>query len=61
MKRFKELTIKQKECLQAHNMNPKYWLFVSETEFYYKFSHRITNKTIWICKYKSLLQKKGMK
>lgn len=54
MNRLKELTRKQKECLQAHNLNPKYWLLIKETEFYYKISHRTTNKVLWLCKYKAV-------
>lgn len=33
MKQPKKLTREQKEILSGHNMNPKDWMFVEETDF----------------------------
>lgn len=43
-----------KICVAAHNLNPNSWLLIKETEFYYKISHRTTNKVLWLCKYKAV-------
>lgn len=56
----KKLTKKQKECVAAHGLNPDGWLYVSESEFYYKLIHRTVNKVIRLCKYKSV-REKGVK
>lgn len=40
MKQPKKLTRNQKECVVAHNLDPREWGFVSETDFYYKIVNR---------------------
>ena len=42
MKQPKKLTRNQKECVMAHNLNPKEWGYVSESDFYYKIVNRKT-------------------
>lgn len=42
MKQPKKLTYDQKCCLTAHNLNWKEWMFVVETDFYYKIIHKKT-------------------
>ena len=45
-KRPKKLTRNQKLCLSAHKLNPNEWMFLEETDFYY----RIVNKTSGVIK-----------
>lgn len=42
MKQPKKLTREQKCCVAAHYLNPKDWMFVEETEFYYKIINKKT-------------------
>lgn len=42
MKRAKKLTRGQAECVRAHYLIPDDWLFVQETEFYYKIINKKT-------------------
>lgn len=42
MKQPKKLTYDQKCCLTAHDLNWKEWMFVAETDFYYKIIHKKT-------------------
>lgn len=42
MKQPKKLTREQKCCVSAHCLNPKDWMFVGETEFYYKIINKNT-------------------
>lgn len=44
MKQPKRLTRIQKECVRAHNLNPRNWMLVAETEFYYKIIHKESGK-----------------
>lgn len=52
MKRTKELTRKQKECVVAHKMSPKSWSLMKETEFYFQLVHKETGRIVRLCKYK---------
>lgn len=52
MKRLKELTRKQKECVVANKMSPKSWSLIKETEFYFQLVHKETGRTVRLCKYK---------
>lgn len=52
MKRTKELTRKQKECVVAHKMSPKSWSLVKETEFYFQLMHKETGRIVRLCKFK---------
>lgn len=52
MKRTKELTRKQKECVVAHKMSPKSWSLIKETEFYFQLVHKETGRRIWLSKCK---------
>lgn len=52
MKRLKELTRKQKECVVANKMSPKSWSLVKETEFYFMLKHKETGRITRLCKYK---------
>lgn len=45
MKQPKRLTLEQKRCLSAHNLNWKDWMFLEETDFYYRFINKKTNAT----------------
>lgn len=42
MKQPKKLTRNQKECLSAHGLNWKEWLFVDETDFCYRIINKKT-------------------
>jgi len=46
MKQPKKFTRDQKGCVAAHSLNPKDWMLVAETDFYY----RIINKRSGIIK-----------
>ena len=52
MKRLKELTRKQKECVVANKMSPIRWSLVKETEFYFMLKHKETGRITRLCKYK---------
>ena len=52
MKRTKELTRKQKECVVANKMSPKSWQLIKETEFYFYLYHKETGRRTWLSKYK---------
>lgn len=52
MKRLKELTRKQKECVVANKMSPENWSLVKETEFYFMLKHKETGRRTWLSKYK---------
>lgn len=43
MKQAKKLTRRQKECLSAHGINWKDWLYVDETDFCYRVINKKTN------------------
>lgn len=42
MKQPKKLTREQKCCVSAHYLNPKDWMLLDETEFYYKIINKNT-------------------
>lgn len=52
MKNPKRLTLKQKICVSAHGLNVKNWMFVEETEFYYKIINKETQLTKHIDKFR---------
>lgn len=52
MKQPKKLTREQKCCVSAHCLNPKDWMFVEETEFYYKIINKNTGATKSIDKFR---------
>lgn len=52
MKQPKKLTRSQKECLMAHKLNPKEWMLVAETDFYYHIIHKEKKTTKMVDKFR---------
>lgn len=57
MKQPKKLTREQKEIVAGHNMNPKEWMFVEESDFTITVYHKEKGIKKMIDKFKKMVRR----